>query len=760
MIKVYRMQRPNSIIISCLVIIITLSVYQCRKEDEKIMKVRNDDVTEISSNSAKANAAIIDIGEGIDQHGHCWSINIEPTVIENENLTENGAANAVGSYSSILTGLSPGTKYFVRAYLKNGETVVYGADTKIFTTLSISLPVVNTGAVSDITTSGAKVAGNLSSLGSGVSELTQHGHCWSSETTTPIIDDNENKTSLGIRDATGEFESVLVGLSAGTLYYVRAYATNDAGTAYGDAVYFTTEQSSSIPSVITAAVSSVTATSAICGGSIASDGGLPIIAKGVCWDTDLNPATSDSHTNNGTGTASFASEITGLIENTIYYVRAYATNSVGTAYGNHVSFTASDEISIPTVTTTAASDITATSAVSGGNVTFDGGADVTSTGVCWNTAGSPTTADNHTTDGIGTGVFSSNITGLTSSTLYYVKAYATNSEGTAYGDQVSFTTLEEADLPIVVTASVTEITTTTAIGGGDVTYGGDSPVTAKGVCWNTTGSPKVSDDHTVDGAGTGVFTSNITGLDDNTEYYVKAYATNSAGTAYGEQLNFSTLYDPCTGITSFVYEGLEYSTIAIGNQCWMAENINVGSRINVSEDQLDNASIEKYCYDDLESNCDIYGGIYQWDELMQYSPSDSGTVGTTQGICPSGWHIPTDEEWKILEFELGMDPAELDLAGVWRGTDEGDKLKQEGNEYWDFPNEGATNETGFTALPSGGIVDKTFGGIGYFTDFWTATEYKLNTDGAWYRLLNADNGGVLRTAGLKVNGTPVRCIKD
>lgn len=660
MIKSLKIRQILSFLVPGFALVLAFTVLQCKKEEEKIMKVKNNSISEILSSSAKADATIIDIGDGIDQHGHCWSSSAEPTIYTNDGITVFGERNTLGSYSSLLTGLSPSTKYNVRAYLKKGTTVVYGADILSFTTLSISIPVVATGTITDTTTSGATVTGELISLGSGVSEVSQHGHCWSSETTTPIIEGNENKTSLGTRDATGNFESTIVGLTEGTLYYVRAYATNDAGTAYGDAASFTTKQSATYPSVSTANVSSITATSAVCGGSISSDGGSPITAKGVCWNTAFNPTTSDYYTDDGTGSASFASEITGLTENTVYYVRAYATNS----------------------------------------------------------------------------------------------------EGTAYGNQESFTTLEEIDLPTVTTAAVGQITTTTAMSGGDVTSEGDSPVTAKGVCWNKTGSPTASENHTEEGPGTGVFISFLSGLDHNTEYYVRAYATNSGGTAYGNQLIFTTLYDPCEGVTSFVYEGLEYSVIAIGSQCWMAENINVGSRIDVSQDQTDNSSIEKYCYDNLESSCEIYGGIYQWDELMQYSPSDSGIIGTTQGICPSGWHIPTDEEWKTLEAELGMDSSELDSAGMWRGTDEGGKLKQEGTSYWSYPNEGATNETGFTALPSGGMVDRVFGGIGDFTDFWTATEYKLNTDGAWYRLLDADHGGIFRTAGYKPNGTVVRCIKD
>ena len=725
------------------------------------MKVRNDSISDISNNTAKAIATIIDVGEGINQHGHCWSTSPEPTIFVNENMTENGQINNAEPYYSILTGLKPNTKYYVRAYVKNGGPAVYGADILSFTTLSISMPVVTTGTISNVTTSGATVTGNLNSLGSGVSAVTQHGHCWSSETTTPIIESTENKTSLGSRDSTGNYESILVGLSSGTLYYVRAYATNDAGTAYGDALNFTSDQSSSIPSIVTAAVSSVTSTSAICGGSITSDGGSPVTAKGVCWDTDLNPTISGNKTNDGSGTGSFASEITGLVENTTYYVRAYATNSVGTAYGNHVSFTASDEISIPTVTTTAVTSYTSTTAVCGGNVNFDGGSDVTARGVCWNTTGTPTTSDDYTSDGSGTGSFTSSITGLTENTKYYVRAYATNSVGTAYGDQVNFTTSGEISIPVVTTTAVTSYTSTTAVCGGNVTSNGGATITARGVCWNTTGTPTTSDDYTSDGSATGSFTSNLTGLIDNTTYYVRAYATNSAGTAYGAHVSFKTLYDPCSGVSSIVYEGLSYSTVAIGDQCWMVENLNAGTRVNVSQDQLNNSSIEKYCYDDNEANCSIYGGIYQWDELMQYAPSDNGAIGTTRGICPSGWHIPTDEEWKTLELELGMDPSELDSAGIYRGTDEGEKLKQTGTEYWEGTNENATNESGFTALPSGGMVDKVFGGMGYYTDYWTATEYNPNpTIGAWYRLLDSDNGGIYRTAGYKPNGTPVRCIKD
>ena len=193
----------------------------------------------------------------------------------------------------------------------------------------------------------------------------------------------------------------------------------------------------------------------------------------------------------------------------------------------------------PTVTTTAASSIAATTAQAGGNVTSDGGVNVTARGVCWSTATSPTTSDSKSSDGTGTGAFSSTLTGLSPVTTYYVRAYATNTEGTSYGAETSFTTL--AAPPTVVTTAVTGITDVAATSGGTITTDGGAAVTARGVCWSTALNPTVANDLTADGTGTGTYTSSITGLVASTTYYLRAYATNSAGTAYGDNAIFTTL---------------------------------------------------------------------------------------------------------------------------------------------------------------------------------------------------------------------------
>jgi hypothetical protein len=248
----------------------------------------------------------------------------------------------------------------------------------------------------------------------------------------------------------------------------------------------------------------------------------------------------DAHTFDGSGTGIFVSQITGLLPHTVYYVRGYAINSMGTAYGNLITFTTLYPQGPPLVVTYQVSDITQTSATCGGDVISSGGYPVTAVGVCWSTSPNPTTSDSHTIDGSGTGMFNSTLTGLTINTLYYVRAYAINSNGTGYGNEETFTTLNLM-MPIVTTSLITNITHTTATGGGDVTSDGGVTVTARGVCWSTASNPTIANRLTVDGSGTGIFVSYLSGLTAGTQYHVRAYATNSMGTTYGNEMLFETI---------------------------------------------------------------------------------------------------------------------------------------------------------------------------------------------------------------------------
>jgi uncharacterized protein (TIGR02145 family) len=253
---------------------------------------------------------------------------------------------------------------------------------------------------------------------------------------------------------------------------------------------------------------------------------------------------------------------------------------------------------------------------------------------------------------------------------------------------------EPSNPPTVSTAAVSAITQTTARCGGDVTSNGGAAVTARGVCWGTSTNPTTADDTTSNGTGTGSFTSLLTGLSSNTPYYVRAYATNNAGTSYGSNLAFST--SQASGTVTDI-DGNVYETIQIGTQWWIKENLRTthfrnGDPIPLVTDDTAWAGLSTpaYCeYGNDPANVTDYGRLYNW-----YAVADS------RYIAPQGWHVATDEEWKQLEMYLGMSQSEANLTGI-RGTVEGGKLKEAGTVHWQSPNTGATNESGFTALPGG-----------------------------------------------------------
>ena len=300
------------------------------------------------------------------------------------------------------------------------------------------------------------------------------------------------------------------------------------------------------------------------------------------------------------------------------------------------------------------------------------------------------------------------------------------------------------DVPVVTTDSITNINATTATSGGDVIFDGGAPVIAKGVCWSTSSNPTIADSYTLDGAGIGSFTSNITGLVANVTYYVRAHATNNEVTSYGNEISFTT-FVPFQCGNQIIYSGQSYNTVLIGTQCWMAENLNVGTRIDGANNQTDNSIIEKYCYDDDVDNCNTYGGMYQWDEMMQYVITEA-----VQGICPIGWHIPSDSEWTILSDYLGGTAVA------------GGKMKEAGTIHWDSPNTGATNSSGFTGLPGGDrFTDGSFLSLGDHGLWWSSTESNYGF-GAWMWFLSYHNGEFNRTDSDndKPNGFSVRCLKD
>ena len=424
-----------------------------------------------------------------------------------------------------------------------------------------------------------------------------------------------------------------------------------------------------------------------------------------------------------------------------------------------------------------------TTASSGGTITSEGSGTVISRGVCWSTGISPTIADNKTTDGAGAGSYSSDLTGLSGANTYYVRAYATNSAGTGYGMALSFTTFGQ--VPTVSTFDATSITATGATLNGTVnanylstivtfeygtttSYGSTSPATQSPVTGNTVTNVN----------------ANITGLTAGITYHFRVKASNSLGTVYGADLTFVVLDCMICFMATYqngamVYSGTEveycgtdlqaklatppvvvgntltrvqcklndkdgnaYNVTSIGTQVWMIENLKTTKYRNgdAIPNVTDNTAWEglttgAYCFynNDVTTYKSTYGALYNWF-----------TVGTGN-LCPTGWHVPSDAEWTTLTTFLGGES----IAGS--------KLKETGTTHWSSPNTGATNETGFTALPGGyRFILGSYNSIRLASSWWSSTPAAR----PWYRTMYCVNTVVFRGDVDKQTGHYVRCIKD
>jgi uncharacterized protein (TIGR02145 family) len=494
-----------------------------------------------------------------------------------------------------------------------------------------------------------------------------------------------------------------------------------------------------IPTITTGMVSNITSTTATCAGEISSDGGAAVTSRGVCWSLNEYPTIADNKTSDGTGSGSFSSSITGLVHSSTYYIRAYATNSVGTVYGTQSTFTTLAVL--PTLTTALASDITATTAISGGNITNDGGTEITARGICWSTILSiPTISlDAKTIDDKGMGTFKSNITGLSPMTAYNIRAYATNSIGTAYGDLQTFTT--DAALPTINTNGAANIASNSLSCGGAILDDGGATITARGVCWSTQSNPTIDlPTKTSDENSPGSFVSTVNGLNSNTTYYIRAYATNRVGTAYGSAITVATKPQ----VTDI--DGNVYHTVSIGSQVWLIENLktkryrNGDPILNVTGGlSWTKLNIGAYCdYDNDGNNSTVYGCLYNW-----YALTDS------RNITPVGWHVPNVNEWITLENYLGGTAVT------------GGKLKERGTAHWDSPNTGATNASGFTALPAGfcgGHNGGMYVDLHTNASFWSTVENGASN--AWGYILSSDTNDFSATSCNKPTGLSIRCVMN
>ena len=584
--------------------------------------INTKEATDVASNSATLSGIITDDGgRPVIARGVCYGTSQSPDV--NGDHTEDGSGT--GEFSHNITGLQASTKYYARAYATNRNSTYYAKNIISFTTTS-GMPTVTTDNVTNITSTTAKCGGNVTN--SGGHTVTSRGICWN---TMGSPDLNDPHTTNG--SGTGMFTSNMTNLAVGTTYYVRAYATNSHGTRYGSEVPFTTREG--LSDVTTKDISNIHPLSAEGGGEITSDNGFPVQYRGICWSTVKNPTIDDQHTTNGAGTGEFNSAISGLQNSTTYHVRAYATNEKGTAYGEDKTFTTTS--GVVTVATNNVTGIGPNSATCGGDpsVTADNNLPVTAKGVCWSTSHNPTITDNHTTDGTGVGAFNSSITGLSSNTKYYVRAYAVNELDTYYGGEKNFTTTDGKPTVTTTTATLNGTMVTT---GGNVTSDGGFPVTARGICYGPLPNPDLTSTyfHTTNGTGTGYFSSSFSLPMGSGKYYIRAYATNSKGTSYGSQV---TIIQPYDALPEFTFDGHTYK---------------VAPSATITYDRAD----AKYYCDQL-----TYCGFSDWflptlDELLQMCNLSNNIGGFANSkYWSSGYRHPigTNEYYfQSVFFPLGV----------------------------------------------------------------------------------------------------------
>ena len=586
--------------------------------------VTTNPITEIMTQSAVAGGCVKDDGgSSVTERGIVYSFSKEPTTSNYKVKSGTG----VGEFTCNLTNLQDNAIYYVRAYAINSKGTVYGEE-RYFTTKEITLPSVYTANVTDISYTSASISGNVTDDGN--AEVTERGIVYS-KTQNPTTSDTKKRNGSG----TGSFTCNLTDLQDGVTYYVRAYATNLKGTAYGEEKSFTTK-TINLPTVSTKTPSNISYTSATVDGYVSNDGGANVTERGIVYSTSKEPTTSNNKVKNGSGGLYYRCELSNLQDGVTYYVRAYATNLKGTAYGEEESFT-TRTINLPTVSTSAANDISSTSAAVGGNVSNDGGATITERGIVYSTSQNPNISNSKIKSGYGMGSFACHLTDLQDNMTYYVRAYAINSKGVAYGEQILFKT-KEITLPVVLTFTIDDVGGTTARISGNVINDGNATITERGIVYSTSQNPNTSNRKVKNGSGIGSFSCYLSDLQEGVTYYARAYAINSKGVAYGEEVSFTTRI--LTGSEN------SYTWVDLGLSVKWA-TCNVGA--NKPEEYGD-----YFAWGETEPKSTYSWNTYKWCR---------GSYGTLTKYCTSSSHGSVDNKTTL---DLSDDAARANWGGSWR----------------------------------------------------------------------------------------------
>lgn len=496
------------------------------------------------------------------------------------NSTKITTSGSTGTFSATLSGLTIGKTYYVKAYAQTPDGISYGL-TVPFTTRAADAPVAywlqpfNDNSQMPTTQPTTPVTINVPGQGDWVfyNAYRSTSSLYITDgspsalrvlksgayVTTPTLTDGVSTLSFdegrggrtisiytSINNGTtwtlkGDVQTVRgernhVNIHSATINRIRI-GNNSGGDTDIDNIGITVFPSGTLATLITSTITDVQKNAVTIGGTVSAEGNKPVLERGVVWHTKTAPILADNKIANGTGTGSFSGQITGLPAGTLLYFRAYATSRAGTAYGQEETVTTL-AATLPVLNTTNATDVKGELATSGGNISDDGGAPIIARGLVWGTSINPTIADSKSLDGSGTGTFTGKLIHLNPSTSYHYRAYATSIAGTAYGEDKQITT-GTIQLPAVSTMPITAVFFYKATGAATLTSDGGA-MTEVGLCWNTTGSPTITDSKAIGGNGEGLHNVQLTGLTENFQYYVRAYAKNSVGTVYGQQVIFST----------------------------------------------------------------------------------------------------------------------------------------------------------------------------------------------------------------------------
>ena len=615
-------------------------------------------------------------------------------------------------------------------------------------------PVLSTTSISEITTTSAVSGGNVTDDGG--ASIISRGVCWNTSD-NPVITNNKTSDNEG----SGSFTSNLTQLTPNTSYFVRAYATNSLGTSYGSSVSFKTIGDK--PASTATNATEILTTSAILNGTANPNSLTTTVTFEYGLTTNYgstSPASQSPLSGDSNGNVTVA--LTALNPGKLYHFRVKAENSLGITYSNDMTFTTLGQV--PSVTTLDANAISVSTATLNGSVnpnylpttiSFEWGID--------NSYGNRLIPTQNSLDGSTPVNVFVVLSGLTEGTKYYYRITATNELGTTNSLGFTFTTFAK---PIITTKDISEITTTSALCGGSILSDFGSPVSERGICWSTSHNPNTTDNKVLSSSGGANFSVPITNLIPNSTYYLRAYAINSVGIGYGNEIILKTY----TGTISDI-DGNQYYTVTIGTQLWMVQNLkttkfNNGDPIGTTSPTNKDITAEsnpEYQWaagNGDEANVAIYGRVYTWF-----------TVTDNRKLCPAGWHVATDFDWGTLEVWLINNGYKYDGSTNYEAYNKLGKsltnttLWVESNvagsigntDYPDY-----RNKSGFSALPVGTRNSKgEFTPLGLQAVWWTSTGDEFNPEVAWARIMNNDNDFILKNGYRKVDlANSVRCIKD